>query len=203
MRPRRLILLPLTVATALVTAAPAMAAELPIDIVDFAFHPPTVQVQPGDTVVWSFDPINQNDHSTTAVAAQAEKWNSGVQPAGAPSFSHTFTRPGRYQYICIPHESFMKGTIVVGQDAVADTVDAFKTKRRGTSVRISFKLNEPAKMTYKLKGRTKKKIERTRLTAGRHSFKLRRLKPGRYRGTLTLVDDFDHRVTAKKSFVVP
>ena len=39
-------------------------------------------------------------------------------------------------------------------------------------------------------------------SAGRQSFTLRRLKPGEYRGTLTLVDDFDKRAKPKNGFVI-
>ena len=61
-------------------------------------------------------------------------------------FEHTFTTPGRYQYVCTPHDSFMKGVIEVGEDAEADTVDGFKVKQRtGKRATINFTLNEAAR----------------------------------------------------------
>ena len=78
----------------------------------------------------------------------------------------------------------------------------FKTKRRGRSVTISFTLNEAAKVLQAKAGRTKRTFKRARLEAGKHSFKLKRLKKGRYRGTLTLTDDFDNETTQKKKFSV-
>jgi hypothetical protein len=96
----------------------------------------------------------------------------------------------------------MKGTIEVGEDAERDTVDNFKGTRRGDNIKISFKLNEAAKVTYKLKGPSRRTVERGRLDAGRHSFRMRNLRKGQYRGTLTLVDDFDKKATRRSFFVI-
>ena len=41
-----------------------------------------------------------------------------------------------------------------------------------------------------------------RLAAGRRSFTLRRLKRGTYRGVLTVVDDFDKKITPRNFFVI-
>ena len=90
----------------------------------------------------------------------------------------------------------------VGEDAETDTVDNFRAVRAGGRVTIRFKLNEAAKVTYTLRGPSPRTYERKRLSAGRQSFTLRRLKPGEYRGTLTLVDDFDKRVKPTNSFVI-
>lgn len=201
MRPHRL-LIPLALAIALGTASPALAAD--VGVTNFAFTPKEPKIAVGETVVWSF---TDGGHTTTAAKGQPDSWDStkpdGTFNEAGETFEHTFTKPGRYQYICVPHASFMKGTITVGQDTVAKTVKGFKTKRRGRSVTISFTLNEAAKVSYTAKaGRTKRTFKRARLEAGKHSFKLKRLKKGRYRGTLTLTDDFDNRVRPKNSFVI-
>jgi hypothetical protein len=96
----------------------------------------------------------------------------------------------------------MKGTIVVGKDAVADTVDNFKTKVSGTKVTVSFKLNEAATATYKVTGAAKRTVKLKRLKAGKHSIAVKRLKAGSYKGVLTLSDDFDKKAVQKKSFKV-
>jgi hypothetical protein len=83
---------------------------------------------------------------------------------------------------------------------VVDSIDAFRSKRTGKRVRISFKLNEPARVTYKLKGPSKRTVKRGRLDAGRHSFTVKRLKLGKYRGVLTVVDDFDKKLTPRNFF---
>jgi plastocyanin len=199
MRSPRL-LLPLTVTLALGLTSPAMAFDWPVEVVDFEFKPGPRKISVGDTVIWSF---TAGGHTATAVRGQAEKWNSGpaTSPAGA-SFQKTFTTPGRFQYICIPHASFMKSTITVGEDEETDTVDKFKATRRGNDVTISYKLNEPATVTYKLKGLSGRTVKRPRREAGRYSFTIRNLKEDEYRGTLTAVDDFDKKATPKNFFVI-
>jgi hypothetical protein len=149
-------------------------------------------------VIWRF---NDSGHTATANRGQAERWNSGDRTSGQ-TFRHTFTRPGRFQYVCIPHAGFMKGTVQVGTDRVRDTVDAFTTKRSGSRVRVSFELNEPATVSFKLRGAERRTVRRGRLAAGRHSFTVRNLDAGAYRGTLALSDDFDKRSTAEKSFTI-
>ncbi len=199
MRPHRL-LMPLTVILAFGSAAPAVAADLPVEVVDYEFLPAERKIALGDTVIWSF---TNGGHTTTAARGQADKWNSGPATSEAgTTYQKTFNTPGRFQYICIPHASFMKGTIEVGEDAERDTVDNFKGTRRGDDIKISFKLNEAAKVTYKLKGPSRRTVERGRLDAGRHSFRVRNLRKGEYRGTLTLVDDFDKKATRRSFFVI-
>jgi hypothetical protein len=117
-------------------------------------------------------------------------------------FQHTFEHPGRFQYFCIPHKSFMKGVIEVGRDKVKTTFSKLQTRTHGDSATVTFRLNEPSKVSYKLRGATDKTITRPRLGAGRQSIPLGTLRSGKYRGTLSTTDDFDNRQTGKSSFVV-
>jgi plastocyanin len=196
---KRLILAPITAIAALGVASPSLAADVGIGVEStFEFSPKTQTVGVGDTVTWNF---NDGGHSTTSLPGQPDRWDSDIRASGA-TFAKTFTKPGRYQYICTPHRDFMKGTLVVGTDSVSDTVDAFKTKVSGTTATVSFKLNEPAVATYKLTGATKRTVKTKRLTAGKRSITVKRLKAGSYKGTLTLSDDFDKKTTQKKSFKV-
>jgi len=192
--------LPFGLFLALVTAAPAMAADFDVAVTDFEFTPREQRIAVGDTVAWSF---NIYGHTATAVRGQADSWSSGRRtvPEGG-SFRHTFDTPGRFQYVCVPHRDFMRGTITVGEDQESDTYDNFRTKRRGKTVTLSFTLNEAAKATYKLRGAARKAVTRDRLEPGKQTIKLRGLKAGSYRGTLTLEDDFDNRVKPRNSFVV-
>jgi plastocyanin len=200
MRPHRSLPIPLVLLLALAAAAPASAAEVEITATDFRFSPGARTIGVGDTVIWSFA---SGGHTTTAQGGQAERWNSGPRttPAGQ-TFRHTFNRPGRFQYFCIPHAGFMRGVVQVGSDRVRDTVDAFRTRRSGSTVTVSFRLNEAATATYALRGAERRTVRRGRLAAGRHSFKVRNLDPGSYRGTLTLKDDFDKSAKPKSSFVI-
>jgi plastocyanin len=200
MTPRRLVL-PLAILLCLVLAGPAAAFDWKTQVVDFEFQPAEHRISLGDTVTWNFQVAG---HTTASVGAQPDSWKSvetGANPAGG-SFTHQFNKPGRYQYLCVQHPDFMKGTIEVGTDAVIDSIDNFKTKRTGNRVKLSFLLNEAATVTYKLSGPSRRTVKKGRLAAGRHSFTLKRLKKGTYRGKLTVVDDFDKKITPRNFFVI-
>ena len=200
MRLNRL-LIPLALLTPLALASPALAVDRQTEVVDFAFTPREQRISVGDSVTWNF---TVGGHTSTSVRGQPDSWNSapgGTNAAGS-SYPHTFDTPGRYQYVCIPHQGFMKGVVQVGTDTVADTLDNFRTRRRENRVRLSFLLNEPATVTYRLKGPSRRTVKRGRLAAGTHSFTARRLKRGTYRGVLTVVDDFDKKITPRNFFVI-
>jgi plastocyanin len=87
------------------------------------FQPTTLSVTAGTTVTWTNSGTVQHtvtDDPTKAVnAADASlpsgvaAWDSGPVDGGQ-TFSHTFTTPGTYKYLCIPHESLgMVATITV------------------------------------------------------------------------------------------
>lgn len=98
--------------------------EVVIEMTDaLKFSPQEATVKVGDTVTWdnpstvvhtaTADPDKVADPDNVSLPEGAEPWDSGfVQPG--ESFSHTFTEPGTYEYVCIPHEGVgMAGTIVV------------------------------------------------------------------------------------------
>jgi plastocyanin len=202
MRSSRL-LLPLALLVFFASASPALAFDWRVDVMsDFSFQPSERHIAVGDTVTWYF---NADGHTTTSVKGQPESWNSapnGSTNSAGAVYPKVFNTPGRYQYICIPHQTFMKGVIQVGTDTVVDSIDNFKSKRSGNRVTLSFLLKEPATVSYKLTGKSRRTVKRGRLAAGKHSFALRRLKRGAYRGVLTVVDDFDKKVTPRNSFVI-
>jgi len=200
-RPNRLAF-PLAILLSLVLAAPAAAAfDWKTQVIDFEFQPAERKISVGDTVTWNFA---VGGHTSASVGGQPDSWKSaetGTNPSGT-SFTHQFDTPGRYQYVCLQHRDFMKGSVEVGTDTVIDSIDRFKTKRIGRRVRLSFLLNEPATVTYRLRGPSRRTVKKGRLDAGTHSFTLKRLKKGTYRGKLTVVDDFDKKVTPRNFFVI-
>ena len=200
-RPTRLAF-PLAILLSLVLAAPAGAAfDWTTNVVNFEFQPAERKINVGDTVTWNFV---DDGHTSASLGGQPDSWKSadtGANAAGT-SFTRQFKTPGKYQYVCLQHRDFMKGTIEVGTDAVVDSIDKFKTTRSGHRVKIGFLLNEPATITYKLSGPSRRTVKKGRLDAGRHSFTLKRLKKGTYRGNLTVVDDFDKKVTPRNLFVI-
>lgn len=200
MRPKRL-LIPLALLTPLVLASPAAAFDWSTEVVDFEFRPAERSIAVGDSVTWNF---TAEGHTSTSLRGQPESWKSvseGTNTAGS-SFTKVFDTPGRYQYVCTPHQAFMKGVIEVGTDTVVDSLDAFKSTRRGNRVTLSFRLNEPAIVTYRVKGPSRRTVKRGRLGTGRHTITLRRLRLGTYRGVLTVVDDFDKKITPRNFFVI-
>jgi plastocyanin len=202
MRPNRL-LIPLALFLPLVLTSPAAAFDWRVDVTaDFTFQPTERHIAVGDTVTWHF---NADGHTSTSLKGQPDSWNSapdGSSNTAGATFPKVFNKPGRYQYVCIPHQTFMKGVIEVGTDTVPDPIDNFKSKRTGNRVKLSYLLNEPATVTYKLTGRSRRTVKKGRQSAGRHSVTLRRLKPGTYRGVLTVVDDFDKKSTPRNFFVI-
>jgi len=87
------------------------------------FEPDRLVIQPGDTVKW----VNESGaHTVTAfhpgnarplrIPESATSFDSGVMLEAGITFEFTFTEPGVYDYLCLPHEFFgMVGTIVVGE----------------------------------------------------------------------------------------
>jgi plastocyanin len=197
----RLLVAPVALLVLLAASAPASAAERFVDVTaDFQFLPKSLQVDPGDTVTWTF---SAEGHTTTANRGQAESWNSGPETnAAGTTFSHTFRTPGRYGYICIPHGSFMTGVVQVGRDEFPKSARSFRQTRRGNSVTMRFRLVEAAKVTVRLRGPSRRTVTRRRLEPGRHSIRVRRLRGGRYRGTVTFVDDFKKKSVVRTSTVI-
>jgi plastocyanin len=200
-RPTRLAL-PLAVLLSFALATPAHAAfDWSTNVIDYEFQPKEQKISVGDSVTWNF---TVGGHTSTSLAGQPDSWKSiddGTNATG-DTFSHTFNTRGRYQYVCSVHKSFMKGVIEVGTDTVIDSIDNFRTRRFGNRVRIGFKLNEPATVKYRLRGPSARRVKLGRLARGRRGFTLRHLRRGSYRGVLTVVDDFDKKITRRNSFVI-
>ena len=197
----RFVLLPLAVAIAVAGVAVAPAAEVSVSAVDFQFQPRTLRIEPGDSVTWTFV---TGGHTTTSDPRQAESWDSQAQSAGA-SFEHAFDTPGRYQYVCIPHQGFdppMAGVVQVGEDRFPKSQASFRQTRSGSTITMSFRLREPARATLELSGPSARKVTRRRLARGRHTIRFRRLREGTYRGTATFFDDFDKTSRARARSVI-
>jgi plastocyanin len=200
MRLQRL-LIALVLAAPLALAPPASARDWSVEAVDWQFLPEGTTVTVGDSVTWRF---TAEGHTSTSLGGQAESWNSatnGTNPAGS-TYTHVFTKPGRYEYICIPHQDFMRGVVEV-RDAAGGGVPvlaSLATKRRGRTVRLRFRLNAQAAVTYRLKGPSRRTVRRRALRPGEHSLRIRRLRRGRYRGVLTATDASGQKTRRANSF---
>jgi plastocyanin len=90
---------------------------------ELKFKPAKIVVHVGDTVEWQN--TSSLPHTVTADAQRAAEGKQVVLPAGAApfdsktiapggSYRHTFTVPGTYKYICVPHAALgMTGEVIV------------------------------------------------------------------------------------------
>lgn len=92
---------------ALLLAMPAaQAATVQVSASGFSFDPPVVNINVGDTVVWTG--LEGGYHN---VAAEDGSFRS---PAGADTYSRTFNSAGSFDYVCEPHIVYgMTGTVNV------------------------------------------------------------------------------------------
>jgi plastocyanin len=87
------------------------------------FEAKTVRIRVGQAVRWrntsalmhtvTADPAKANDRANVGLPAGARPFDSGNLDPG-DDFVHTFTAPGEYRYVCVPHElAGMVGTVIV------------------------------------------------------------------------------------------
>lgn len=107
-------------AVALLSAAGlSWATQVPVSIVDFAFSPDTVRVNPGDSVTWTNNGTYTHTSTSGTNGTWDSLWDSGDMVHGA-TFIHGFPIAGTFDYFC-RHHSSMKGAIVVGTGGVNET----------------------------------------------------------------------------------
>jgi plastocyanin len=180
-------------------SAPAYAANQDVRVANNSFSPTAVNIQPGDTVTWRFTGPDTN-HSATSDPGQAESWDSDP---GNPfpnhvlndTFVHTFNATGSFTYFCKVH-TFMRARVVVSApgspppppagDTAAPQLSSLKANLRRR--RVTYKLDEDATITAKLRGRTRRNYE---LDGERGTNVIRlpsRMRVGRHTLTLSATD---------------
>lgn len=123
------------------------SGEFDIGMSTSRFRPDEFEVAPGTTVVWKN--TSKSTHTVTAYERQLpdgadffssgdfesekaarEGWlqNGSGGISQQETYEHTFEIPGRYPYVCIPHEN----TSMVG--AILVTEDATRTPKDGVGV---------------------------------------------------------------------
>lgn len=127
--PRRLavslfLLVPMVVTGLLTVSAQEDSSPVVVRMTnEMKFVPDQLTIKAGQTVEWvseadapahsvSTDPDKASDPNHVAFPKGAKPFDSGVIKAGK-SFRHTFTVPGVYRYVCLPHEDMMRGQITV------------------------------------------------------------------------------------------
>jgi len=111
------------VAGAVPSIAAAKTVEIKMTDTPPKFIPMSVTIQKGDTVEWinnaqslhsvTTNPAVAQDPKDVSAPKDAKPFDSGFMPPGA-KWSYTFTVPGTYKYLCLPHEKDkMTGIVVV------------------------------------------------------------------------------------------
>lgn len=82
-----------------------------VSIVDYDFSPKQIHIHPGDTVSWT-----NNGQTAHTVTADDNSFDSSTLQVGK-SFTHTFSKAGRYPYYCQFHGGAgglgMAGVVIV------------------------------------------------------------------------------------------
>jgi plastocyanin len=103
---RKAFLLPIL--AVLFLASATHAATIQVTVRNFEFSPAVVNIQPGDTVVWTntggTHNVASDDGTSFFVDLKAAPW----------TFSHKFTANGSFPYHCDMHPTVMQGTVNVG-----------------------------------------------------------------------------------------
>jgi plastocyanin len=94
------------VAGSSVPAAPPPAEAPSIEIREHQYRPSALTVEVGSTVTW----VNHDEDVHTVTSSDEVFTSRGIDTD--ETFSHTFTKPGTYQYFCRLHP-LMTATIVV------------------------------------------------------------------------------------------
>jgi plastocyanin len=191
-----------------------MAADVQVKALDtLAWDKPQVEVQPGDTVTWTFE------GTTLAHNVQSASANWSFQsPIGAPAPPFTsapFTASGRYTFVCQVHQDTMVGAVIVGEppppplseqpftndsgdlsvfetgafDAAGPTLADVSVRRSGSGARVRFTVSERSRVSARFvrDGRTVKTAQVT--AAGTAELIVRKgLRAGRYRIVLRAED---------------
>jgi plastocyanin len=111
------------VAGGMPSIAAAKTVEIKMTDTPPKFMPMSVTIQKGDTVEWinnaqslhsvTTNPAVAQDPKDVSAPKDAKPFDSGFMPPGA-KWSYTFTVPGTYKYLCLPHEKDkMTGIVVV------------------------------------------------------------------------------------------
>src|SRR5262245_15904156 len=90
----------------------SFAATVDVSIANFAFTPNPVTIQAGDTVRWTNQDATTHTATSGTGCAADGKFGSLFLGQGQ-TYSFQFSTAGQYPYFCMPHCTFMSGTVIV------------------------------------------------------------------------------------------
>jgi plastocyanin len=78
-----------------------------VAVADFSFTPKLINVKVGQTVTWT-------NEGQVAHTVKGPGFFSLRALDHGQKYSHRFSRPGHFNYLCTLHPTLMRGTVVVG-----------------------------------------------------------------------------------------
>lgn len=146
-------------------AAAPLAAQTTHTVIvrNFEFDPASLEIEAGDTVVWSNEEGFHNVNGTTDTFP-GNPDGFGNTPAGAPwTYEFTFDTAGDYDYQCDVHPAQMQGSVTVNTASSAeDDLPAGTTLvgpspnpfQRATNLALTMATPEPVRVAvYDVRGR--------------------------------------------------
>jgi plastocyanin len=145
--------LALAIGTLLAFVAVSSAVQVPVSIIDNVFSPDSVQIDPGDSIVWTNNGVNPHTSTSGVSGVPDGLWNSGTLSHGA-KFTRGFATGGRFSYYCQFHYVLgMTGVITVGTSGADEGREAAESRpgiacspnpfRSSTTLRIGANLAGP------------------------------------------------------------
>ena len=126
----------------------ASAATISISITDNVFTPPSITVNPGDTVVW----VNNGSINHNVVADDNSFKSNIIQPG--QSFSFKFNSAGTFKYYCSFHGApggiGQSGKIIVGQQSVAQNTQTTGVSAGDLQAQVQALLNKVSSLQQQL-----------------------------------------------------
>ena len=110
--PRRVLGAVIVAGVVLATPATALADDA-VEIHDYEYHAPDLSVQAGEAVTWTNADSAKHDVASTA---GPEAFASPELLTGE-SFTHVFTQPGAYAYLCTLHPDMLGALTVTAAPA--------------------------------------------------------------------------------------
>ncbi len=90
------------VSLSMAAAASASAAIVNVLVTNFAFVPAATNIFVNDTVIWTWAPVNSQNHDVFSLSTP-QAWTASAILTGPATFTNTFTAAGDYPYICLVH----------------------------------------------------------------------------------------------------
>jgi plastocyanin len=120
--------LALATGTLLALVAASSAVQVPVGIIDNAFSPDSVQIAPGDSIVWTNNGVNPHTSTSGVSGVPDGLWNSGTLSHGS-KFTRGFATSGRFSYYCQFHYMLgMTGVINVGTSGAGEAWEAAESR---------------------------------------------------------------------------